>query len=577
MLKLFVYLKKYKLLIPLCFILLFAQAICELNLPNLMSDIIDVGILNRDVNYIINKGSLMLLVTLISVVSHILVGFLAIRIATGTGKLLRKAIFEKVESFSHNEIDHFSTSSLITRTTNDVTQIQSMIVSGILMMCYAPIMGIGGIIMARSKSMNMGWTIALNVIILMTLIVSTLFIVVPKFKKVQKLIDKLNLIARENLSGIMVIRAFSTQRFEENRFDKTNLELTKTSRLINNVLNFLSPAIMFIMDISGILIIYVGSHKVAQGSMQVGDMMAFMQYAIQIIISFWSMSIMFVMVPRATVSAKRIAEVLNTNETIKDPINITNVQNTSNQCEVSFEHVYFKYLNAEDNVVENISFTAKPGQTTAIVGSTGSGKSTLANLILRFYDVTSGKIKINGVDIKQMSQKNLRDLIGYVPQKGVLFSGTIASNLRYGNENADEKTLERASKVAKVLDFVKQNDNTFDHEISQNGTNVSGGQKQRLSIARALVKNAPIYIFDDSFSALDFKTDSQIRKNLKKYTANSTVIIIAQRISTIMNAEQIIVLDNGKIVGKGTHKELLKQCKTYREIAESQLSKEELQ
>lgn len=577
MLKLFVYLKKYKLLIPLCFILLFAQAICELNLPNLMSDIIDVGILNRDVNYIIDKGSLMLLVTLISVVSHVLVGFLAIRIAAGTGKLLRKAIFEKVESFSHNEIDHFSTSSLITRTTNDVTQIQSMIVSGILMMCYAPIMGIGGIIMARSKSMNMGWTIALNVIILMTLIISTLFIVVPKFKKVQKLIDKLNLIARENLSGIMVIRAFSTQRFEENRFDKTNLELTKTSRLINNVLNFLSPAIMFIMDISGILIIYVGSHKVAQGSMQVGDMMAFMQYAIQIIISFWSMSIMFVMVPRAAVSAKRIAEVLNTNEVIKDSKNITDIQKSNNQCSVNFENVYFKYLNAEDNVVENINFTAKPRQTTAIVGSTGSGKSTLANLILRFYDVTSGKIKINGVDIKQMSQKNLRDLIGYVPQKGVLFSGTIASNLRYGNENADEKTLERVSKIAKVLDFVKQNDNKFDHAISQNGTNVSGGQKQRLSIARALVKNAPIYIFDDSFSALDFKTDSQIRKNLKKYTANSTVIIIAQRISTIMNAEQIIVLDNGKIVGKGTHKELLKQCKTYREIAESQLSKEELQ
>lgn len=575
MLKLFSYLKKYQLSLLFCFLLLFTQAICDLSLPNLMSDIINVGIAQKDINYIMTKGFFMIIITLISVVTSLFVGFMASKIASGSAKTLRELMFKKVENFSHNEIDNFSTSSLITRTTNDINQIQTMGMTAIRMVCYAPILGIGGIVMAVSKSSRMNWTIILNVVILLVLVGTIFLIAMPKFNIVQKLVDKLNLISRENLNGIMVIRAFASEKFEEKRFDKANIDLTKTNRFINNVMSFLSPTMMFIMNASGVLILYVGSYRVLDGSMQIGDVIALMQYSIQIIISFLFVSVVFILFPRAEVSAKRITEVLETKETIKDPIKCYKISDINN-CEITFEDVSFKYLNAEDNVLENISFTAKPGQTTAFIGSTGSGKSTLINLIPRFYDATSGTIKINGIDIKTVSQKELRNLIGYIPQKGVLFSGTVASNLRYGDESADENDLTQVIDISQASEFVTKMEDGLNSTISQGGTNISGGQKQRLSIARALVKRAPIYLFDDSFSALDFKTDAELRNALKKYTSKSTVLIVAQRISTIMNAEQIIVLNKGKIVGMGTHNELLKQCPIYYEIAESQLSKEVL-
>ena len=526
-------------------------------------------------NYILNIGVMMLALSLISGFATIIVGLLASRTAAGLARDLRKAVFKKVESFSNTEFDKFSTASLITRSTNDVTQIQMVTVIMMRMVFYAPIIGIGGIIRAIGKSPNMWWILAVAVITLLSLIVVVFSVALPKFKLIQTLIDRINLVTRENLSGMMVIRAFNKQGFEEQRFDKANQDLTSNSLYITRVMVLMMPVMMLIMNALTVLIIWVGANQVAQSTIQVGDMMAFLQYAMQIVFAFLMMSFMFIMLPRAAVSGDRIADVLATETVIKDPQEPGHF-NAPVRGKVEFRDVSFRYPDALENVLCNINFTAQPGQTTALIGSTGSGKSTVVNLIPRFYDVTSGGIYIDGVDIRSVRQKDLRDQLGYIPQKGNLFSGTIESNLRYADENASEETLKEAVEIAQANEFVYAAPEGFQTEISQGGTNISGGQKQRLSIARALVKKPPIYIFDDSFSALDFKTDSALRAALKEKTSRSTVLIVTQRIATVKNADQIIVLDKGEVVGAGKHTELMENCETYREIALSQLSKEEL-
>jgi len=536
-----------------------------------------LGIAAEDLqsDYILSTGGKMLLISLLAGASTIVVGFLASRVAAGSSRDIRRAIFAKVESFSNAEFNNFSTASLITRTTNDVTQVQTTTFMILRIVVYAPILGVGGIIRAIDKGASMWWIIALAVLALITLIAIVFKIAVPKFQIMQKLIDRLNLVTRENLSGMMVIRAFNKQKVEGKRFDKSNKDLTDTSLFVARVMVTMMPIMMLIMNVLSIAIIWVGANQVAAANMQVGDMMAFLQYAMQIVMSFLMMSMMFIFIPRAAVSAKRINEVLETDILISDPVSPKAFLEPF-KGEIKFEDVCFKYPGAEDYILHDLSFTANPGKTTAIIGSTGCGKSTAINLIPRFYDVSEGKITIDGIDIREVGQVDLRENIGYVPQSGTLFSGTIESNLRYADEDATLETIKEAIEIAQAEDFVFDKPEGIESDISQGGSNVSGGQKQRLSIARALVKKPPIYIFDDSFSALDFKTDSALRKALKEKTEDSTILIVTQRVATIKYADHIIVLDEGKLVGKGNHTELMKNCETYREIAQSQLSKEEL-
>ncbi|WP_160687405.1 ABC transporter ATP-binding protein [Clostridium sp. C2-6-12] len=575
MTRLLKYVEPYMAMIITAIILLFGQAICDLSLPDYMSDIVNKGITNGDSAYIIKLGFKMLGISLISAFLSIIVGFIASKVAAGMSQALRIDLFEKVEDFSNAEFDKFSTSSLITRTTNDVTQIQTLIVMLIRIIFYAPIMGIGGFVHALANSKSMSWIVALSIISLLGLIFTMFTFVMPKFKVVQGLIDKLNLVVRENLDGMLVIRAFNTQKFEENRFDKANKELTDTNLYINRATSGMMPAMMLIMNLITVLIVWVGSNQVSAFKMDVGEMMAYMQYVMQIIMAFLMMAMMFIMIPRASVSANRIADVLETEPSVKNTPSLnSNLKITSGVIE--FKNVYFSYPGAEDDVLHNINFIAKPAQTTAFIGSTGSGKTSLINLIPRFYDATKGEVLIDGINVNDLDIHDLRNSLGYVPQKGILFSGTIQSNIAYGGNDSTEDDIIRSARIAQAMEFIESKPEKFETSISQGGTNVSGGQKQRLSIARALVKKPQICIFDDSFSALDFKTDAALRKALKDETGSSTVLLVAQRISTIMNADQIIVLDKGHIVGCGTHEELMNNCEVYQEIALSQLSKEEL-
>ena len=526
-------------------------------------------------NYILITGLKMLGITILGMVASITVGFLASRVGAALGRTLRSKTFEKVMKFSSKEMTEFSTASLITRSTNDIQQIQQMTVMMLRMVFFAPFMALGGIYKALRTNTSMTWIIGVAVLGVV-LIVGVLFTtVMPRFKILQKLVDKLNLVTREILTGLPVIRAFSTEKFEENRFDGVNKDLTKVNMFVNRMMSCMMPAMMLVMNAISVLIVWVGAKNIDTGAMQVGDMMAFIQYTMQIVMSFLMISMISVMLPRAAVSANRINEVLETDIIIKEDKKPKSFFKDKKGL-VEFKNVSFKYPDADEEILHDINFTAKPGETTAFIGSTGSGKSTLINLIPRFHDVTEGEIKVSGVNIKNVSIHDLREKIGYVPQKGVLFSGTIDSNLRYGKKDASKEDIIKAAKISQSIDFINDKEDKFDSEIAQGGANVSGGQKQRLSIARAIAKDPEIFIFDDSFSALDFKTDAKLRKALKSETKDATVLIVAQRISTILDADQIVVLDEGRVVGIGKHKDLLKNCEIYKEIALSQLSKEEL-
>ena len=537
----------------------------------------DIGI-NTDKlqsNYVIVAGVKMVGIALISMVATVFVSFIAARVGAALGRNLRKDVFNKVVGFSNTEFDEFSTASLITRTTNDIQQIIMLVVMGLRIVFYAPILGIGGVIKVINTGASMGWVIGVAVISILLLVIVLFTFAMPKFKSVQKLVDRLNLVTRESLTGMLVIRAFSTQKYEEEKFEVANKNLTRTNLFVNRVMTVMMPLMMFIMNVITLLIVWVGSHRIDEGIMQVGTMMAFMQYTMQIIMAFLMISMVSVILPRAMVSAQRVSEVLNVDVAIKDSEKLQ-MFNDDEKGTIEFKNVSFRYPGADEDVISNVSFKAFPGETTAFIGSTGSGKSTLINLIPRFYDTTEGEILIDGVNIKSVSQYDLREKIGFIPQKGLLFSGTIESNLKYGGDHITDEDMIKASEIAQAMEFINSKEEGFNTEIAQGGTNVSGGQKQRLAIARAIAKKPEVFIFDDSFSALDFKTDAKLRKAINTELKESTLLIVAQRISTIMNADQIIVLDEGKIVGKGTHKELMKNCEVYQQIALSQLSKEEL-
>ncbi len=537
----------------------------------------DVGI-NTDrlqSNYVILAGIKMIGIALISMIATVVVSFIAARVGAALGRNLRKDVFNKVVGFSNTEFDEFSTASLITRTTNDIQQIIMLVVMGLRIVFYAPILGIGGVIKVINTGASMGWIIGVAVISILLLVVVLFSFAMPKFKSVQKLVDRLNLVTRESLTGMLVIRAFSTQKYEEEKFEIANKNLTKTNLFVNRIMTIMMPLMMFIMNAITLLIVWVGSHRIDEGVMQVGTMMAFMQYTMQIIMAFLMISMVSVILPRAMVSAQRVSEVLNVDVAIKDADKLE-MFNHEEKGTIEFKNVSFRYPGADEDVITNVSFKAFPGETTAFIGSTGSGKSTLINLIPRFYDATEGEILIDGVNIKSVSQRDLREKIGFIPQKGLLFSGTIESNLKYGGDHITDEDMIKASEIAQAMEFINSKEERFNTEIAQGGTNVSGGQKQRLAIARAIAKKPEVFIFDDSFSALDFKTDAKLRKAINTELKESTLLIVAQRISTIMNANQIIVLDEGKVVGKGTHKELMENCEVYQQIALSQLSKEEL-
>lgn len=574
MTRLFRRLKPYALSIVTILIFIFFQSLSELYLPTLMSDIVNNGIVNGDTNYILKIGGLMLLVTLGGTIFRVLANYLSSRAASGFGKDLRNQVFSKAESFSLDEFDKFGTSSLITRTTNDITQVQQVLMIMLRMMVSAPMMGIGGIIMAVSKDARL----SLILVVVIPVLAIIIFIVgrkgMPLFKAMQKKVDKLNLVLREQLTGIRVIRAFNRIEYEKIRFNDSNVDLTNTTIKVNRIMSTLMPTMMLLLNFTTIGIIWFGGIRIESGSMQIGDLMAFIQYIMQIMFAFMMLAMMFVMIPRASASAERINEVLDI-ELEKKVIDQSN-SNEKGTGFVEFKDVTFSYPGAEQPAIKNISFKTKPGEVTAIIGGTGSGKSTLVNLIPRFHDIDNGSILVNGVDIYQMNQENLRSKIGFVPQKAVLFSGTIADNIRYGKEDASDEELKTAAEVAQAMEFISTMKDGFDTFIAQGGTNVSGGQKQRLSIARALIRKPEIYIFDDSFSALDFKTDAKLRIALKQETSNSTMFIVAQRVSTVMDADRIIVLDEGQIAGIGNHKELLNTCDVYSEIVSSQLSEEEI-
>ena len=528
------------------------------------------------IHYLIVSGGKMVGLAFLGMAASILVGFLASRVGAATGRDLRSRVFHKVVGFSNNEFDHFSTASLITRSTNDIQQIQLLTVMLLRIVLYAPILAIGGIIQVFQTNVSMSWIIALAVI-LIALVILVLFVVaMPKFKILQNLVDKLNLVTREILTGLSVIRAFSTQKHEEERFDQANRDLTRTNLFVNRAMTFMMPVMMLVMNGISVLIMWNGAHGISEGQMQVGDMMAFIQYTMQIIMGFLMLCMLSIMLPRAAVAADRVEEVLSSQTVIHDPEHPASFDSRKKGV-LTFSHVSFRYPGADENVLHDISFTAEPGKTTAIIGSTGSGKSTLVNLIPRFYDVTEGSITLDGADIRQVSQHELRERLGFVPQKGVLFSGDIASNILFGNPHGSEAEMKEAAEIAQAAEFIEEKPEGYKSPIAQGGSNVSGGQKQRLSIARAIAKHPEVFIFDDSFSALDFKTDVTLRKALRTKTKDSTVLIVAQRISTILNADQIIVLDEGKIAGMGTHQELLESCEVYRQIAASQLSESELE
>jgi ATP-binding cassette subfamily B multidrug efflux pump len=574
MIKLFRFLKPYSLQLAFILVLVLLQALSDLYLPTLMSNIVDTGIVKGDTAYIERVGGLMLLVTIGGTACAILGGFISSKVAIGFGKILRTKIFSRVEAFSLHEFDKVGTASLITRTTNDTTQIQQVLVIILRMMIYAPMMCIGGIIMAAAQDLSLSWVIvvAIPVIIIAILLITSKGI--PMFQAMQKKIDKLNLVLDENLTGVRVIRAFDRTRHETERFDRANMDLTQTSLTANRIISLLMPVMMIVMNFSTIAIVWFGSVRINNGEMQVGALMAFLQYAMQIMFALIMMSMMFVMLPRASASAVRINEVLAIEAEINDPEQVKKADQERGYVE--FDDVTFSYPGAEQPAISHISFSARPGEVTAIIGGTGAGKSTLINLIPRFYDVDSGRVLIDGVDVREQAQADLRAKIGFVPQKTVLFSGSITDNIHYGNETASLEDVEHAARVAQASEFISGMKDGFDSHIAQGGNNVSGGQKQRLSIARALIRKPEIYIFDDSFSALDFKTDAKLRAALKSETTTSTVFIVAQRVSTVMDADRIIVLDEGKIAGIGTHRELMNTCEVYHEIVSSQLSAEEI-
>jgi len=575
MLKLFKYLKPYTFQLIALIALVFGSVASSLQLPDYMATIINDGIVKSNTNLILYNGLLMLLVALAGAACTVGVGYLASKIATGFSRDIRNKVFSRVESFSQVEFNKFSTASLITRSTNDIQQIQMVMVLLLRMVLQAPIMGIWAIFKAYNLASSLSWIIALAVAILLGVIFVMFAVALPKFKVLQKLVDRLNLVTRENLTGLRVIRAFNNEKLEQAKFEKANVDLTATNLFVNRLMVVMQPVMMLVLNLTSVLIVWIGASFINSGSLDIGNMIAFMQYAMQVIMAFLMISIVFIMVPRASVSADRVNEVIDTEPIIKDPKKPVFAKNLLGGV-VEFKNVTFCYPGADTPVLENISFKTNSGETTALIGSTGSGKSTLINLIPRFYDVNSGEILLDGVDVREYRLEDLYAKIGYVPQKSVLFSGTVESNIKYGAPNATNSEVEKSSKISQAEEFVNNFGGKFKAPIAEGGSNVSGGQKQRLSIARAIIRKPEIYIFDDSFSALDFKTDAMLRQALKSETENKTVLIVAQRISTVLSAEKIIVLDEGKIVGEGTHQQLLKDCNVYREIAYSQLSEDEL-